>query len=175
MLKRFFLALAVASLSLGYASAEDSDRAALMETVTAFKAAMGAGDMDTVMSLVPEKVFGQMADEMELSPEHLTSLVVEQMKTVLADVNIVEFDMKTSELGIEETPNGIFYVFLPTRTVVDVQGTKVEANSHTLALRDGNEWRLVRVEDSVQLRVLRDVYPGFSKIEFPKNTVKLLN
>lgn len=175
MLKRFSLALAVVSVSLGHASAENSDHAALMETVAAFKIAMGVGDIDTVMSLVPEKVFGQMANEMELTPEHLTSLVVEQMKTVLADVNIVEFDMQTTELSIEETSNGIAYVFLPTRTVVDVQGTKVEAKSHTLALRDGKEWRLVRVEDSIQLRVLRDVYPGFAEIKFPKNTIKLLN
>ena len=175
MLKRFFLSLALASLPLGSASAETADQIALSETVMAFKAAMSAGDIETVMSMVPEKVFGQMADEMDLSSEHLTTLVVEQMRTVLADVNIIEFDMQTTVLDIEETPNGIAYVFLPTRTVVDVQGTKVEAKSHTLALRDGNQWRLVRVEDSIQLRVLRDVYPGFAEVEFPRNTVRLLN
>ena len=175
MLKRFLLSLAAVTVSLGLAHANDTDRAALLDTVETFKGAMGKGDFDTVMSMVPEKVFGQMADELEVTPERLTSLVVEQMKVVLADVQILEFDMQTADFEIEETSQGVAYVFLPTRTVVEVQGSKVETKSHTLALRDGEEWRLVRVEDTAQLGVLRDVYPGFSEIEFPPGTVKLLN
>ncbi len=175
MLKRFWLGLAALTISFGVANAKDSDQGALLETVATFEAAMDNADFDTVMSLVPEKVFGQMALELELTPELLTKLVVKQMQDVLSEVQILEFGMETSTIEIEETPNGIAYVFLPTRTVVDVQGAKVEAKSHTLAVRDGDEWRLVRIEDAVQLRVLRDVYPGFEKVEFPENTVKLLN
>jgi len=175
MLKRFLLALTALTLSFGFANAKDSDQKALLEAVVSFKAAMSDGDFEEVMSLVPEKVFGQMALELEVTPERLMTLVVDQMRDVLTEVKILEFDMQTSELEIEETPNGVAYVFLPTRTVVDVQGAKVEASSHTLALRDGSEWRLVRVEDAVQLRVLRDVYPGFAEVKFPPNTVKLLN
>lgn len=175
MLKRLLLALTVLFFSLSMASAKDADRASLLNTVETFEAAMGEGDFDTVMSLVPEKVFRQMADELEVTPERLSSLVVKQMKVVLADVKILEFDMQTSGFEIEETTHGVAYVFLPTRTVVDVQGAKVEAKSHTLALRDGKEWRLVRVEDTAQLKVLRDVYPGFTDVEFPPGSVKLLN
>jgi len=175
MLRRFVLALTVLILSFGVATAKDFGKEALTETVATFKAAMGDGDFDAVMSMVPEKVFSQMARELEVSPEHLTSLVVKQMQDVLSEVKILEFDMQSSEFDFEETTNGVAYVFLPTRTVVDVQGSKVEAKSHTLALQDGGEWRLVRIEDSVQLRVLRDVYPGFAEVEFPRNVVKLLN
>jgi len=175
MLKRFSIILTAFFVFLSMANAEDGERAALLNTVATFEAAMGDGDFETVMSMVPEKVFGRMAEELEVTPERLAVLVVEQMKVVLADVKILEFGMQTNDFEIAETSRGIAYVFLPTRTVVDVQGAKVEAKSHTLALRDGGEWRLVRVEDTAQLKVLRDVYPGFTDVEFPAGSVKLLN
>lgn len=175
MLKRLLLALSVIVLSMGAVNAETSDRDALIETVSTFKTAMSVGDFDTVMSMVPEKVFGQMAEDLDVSPDYLMVLVVEQMKSVLTEVKIVAFEMQTSNFEVEETTTGIPYVFLPTRTVVDVQGAKVETKSHTLALRDGKDWRLVRIDDAGQLKVLRKVYPGFSEIDFPRNSVRLLN
>lgn len=175
MMKRFLLAVMFAGLSVGMAQADDTDRSSLIETVAAFKAAMGGGDFDAVMSMVPGKVFDRMADELEVTPERLNALVVEQMTTVMEDVKILDFEMQTAGFDIEETEMGTAYVFLPTRTIVEVQETKIETKSHTLALRDGDVWSLVRVDDAAQLKVLRDVYPGFAEIEFPPNTVKLLN
>ncbi len=177
MLKRLLLALVGLTLSLNVVQADEkpSDQVALLETVSTFKSAMGRGDFDQVMSFVPEKVFGQMAKEMDISPEYLNSLVVAQMEDVLEEVKILEFDMETSNFDFEKTEAGIVYAFLPTRTVIDVQGAKVESRSHTLALRDGRDWRLVRIDDTVQLKVLRKVYPGFAEIEFPRDTLKLLN
>lgn len=175
MLNRFLLILAALLFSVGMATAKEADRSSLEETVVAFKSAMAGGDFDAVMSMVPKKVFNRMAEDLEVSPERLNALVVDQMETVLKDVNILEFEMQATDFDVEETEPGTAYVFLPTRTVVEVQDTKVETKSHTLALRDGDVWSLVRIDDAAQLRILRDVYPGFVDVEFPQNTVKLLN
>ena len=175
MLKRLILAVALISLSFGGVSAKDAGPPALLKTVATFEKAMGADDFGTVIDMVPQKVFAQMAKELKVTPEKLASLVADQMKTVLDDVTIIAFGMDTTDAEIAETKNGIAYTFLPTRTVVEVKETKVETNSHTLALRDDETWSLVRIDDAAQLRVLRTVYPGFTEVDFPRGTTKLLN
>ena len=163
--------------SIGAAAAKDTsddDGAALVKTVESFDKAMGEGDYGMVVSMVPEKVFAAMAEKLETTPDKLSGLVADQMEEILADVKILEFEIDAEDFEIEETGDGIAYTFLPTRSVIEVQDTKVETRSFTLALRDGEEWGLVRVDDLAQLEILRDVYPGFAGVEFPKATTKLI-
>lgn len=175
MLKTLIVALALVSTPMAPVLARGVDTPGLLRTVDSFETAMGADDFRTVIGLIPEKVFARMAAELDVTPEHLTELVAAQMEKVLDDVTIVEFGMETDDIAVKETENGVSYVFLPTRTVVAIHGAQVETRSHTLALREGEEWRLVRIDDDAQLRVLREAYPGFVGIEFPRATTKILN
>jgi len=166
-----------AALSFGSALAKDISgdaRAALLETVARFDAAMSEGDFGTVVAMVPDKVMGVMAEDLNVTPDELTILVADQMTTVLQQVKILDFRMETDRIVFEETENGIPFTFLPTRTVIEVQDAKVETKSSTLALRDGEEWRLIRIDDPDQLKILRKVYPGFAKVEFPESSMKLV-
>lgn len=182
MCMRLFKSATAASLIfgmvIGTATAKEAspkDRAALVSTVERFDTAMRGDDFPTVIGMVPKKVFAEMAKRFELSPGELAQIVAEQMTDVVTQVEILEFEMDTAQLDMAETTGGIAYTFLPTRTLIEMQGTKVETNSFTLALRDGAEWSLVRIDDAAQLKILREVYPGFVGVEFPKGTTKLID
>lgn len=163
---------------VGSAHADDVlsvERTALVETVERFDAAMRANDFPTVIGMVPEKVFAEMARRLKTTPDQLAEIVALQMEDVVTQVTIIEFKIATDDVSFDRTADEIVYAFLPTRTLIEMQDTKVETSSYTLALRAEEGWRLVRVDDAAQLKVLRQVYPGFVQVNFPKGTTKLVD
>jgi hypothetical protein len=56
-----------------------------------------------------------------------------------------------------------------------IQGARrFRVDTQTLAIEDGGEWYLIRVEDAPQQALLREVYPEFVGVEFPAGTTRQL-
>ena len=142
----------------------DDQRAALEARVTEFDATMTNGDMAALFAHTPPPVRATLAEMSGMSEEQL----VEAMQGSSIDGLSMDVDA-----AVEETPDGsCVYVLIPTTTDVAVEGQgTVHAASQTLALEDGGEWWLVRIDDPQQTMILAQAYPEFAGVTFPAATV----
>lgn len=92
------------------------------------------------------------------------------MKTV----TFVSFSMDLEAATIATLPSGTPYALIPTETVMDLgaNGGKMRATASTLGLLDGDTWYLVRTEDGQQVQMLKEIYPEFADVEFPKGAME---
>jgi hypothetical protein len=73
------------------------------------------------------------------------------------------------------TPTGRVYGLIPTQTVVQTPGgTQLQSNNQTLTLEDGGIWYLIRIDDAQQIELMRELYPDFKDVSFPKGTSKVI-
>ncbi|XUY26338.1 hypothetical protein RMR21_012200 [Agrobacterium sp. rho-8.1] len=159
----------------GPATARDlseAERASLHSQIEQFDVAFKANDFTTITGTVPPKVFQAIADKSGVTVEQLRSALTTQMQMLMMSVKFIDFNMDEKTIVVEQTASGEPYVLIPTRTLMERDGKKIEALSHTLGLIDGGQWYLLRVDDGTQIDILRDVYPDFAKAELPVGSMK---
>ncbi|NTJ44064.1 hypothetical protein G6L28_15795 [Agrobacterium larrymoorei] len=149
-----------------------AEKAGLGQQIQRFDAALTKSDFKAVSDTIPPKVLQAIASKAGISLEQLRAALTTQMQIALASVKLLEFDMDFDKAQYHEAPDGTPYVLVPTRTLMETEGTKLEAISHTLALVDSGEWYLLRVSDAQQVDILREVYPSFADVELPAGTVQ---
>ncbi len=150
----------------------EAEKAALEQKIERFDAALTGSDFKTVGDTIPPKVLEAIAAKAGISVEQLRAALTVQMQMALASVKLVEFDMSFEKAEFLQTGDGTPYVLVPTRTLMETGGQKIEALSHTLALIDGSEWYLLRVSDAPQVAILREVYPSFAEVDLPGGTMQ---
>lgn len=149
----------------------DGERTALHAQIARFETALKNSDYKTVGETIPPKVLQSIAGHAGISVSQLQSALTTQMQMTLAAVKLLSFDMDESKIQTKEAPGDTPYALIPTVTVMDAGEGKIEARSHTLALIDGGEWYLLRINEEKQLAILREVYPSFASVEFPAGTM----
>jgi hypothetical protein len=168
--------LALAMLACGgQAAARDlteAENVSLVETVGDFNAAMLASDMETVVGVVPPKVFAAIAEQGGVDVEKLREIAIEQSRQAMAAVTVISFGMDLEAAEHKELDDGTPYVLIPTETVMDPGTGKIRAKSKTLALMDSGTWYLLRIDDAQQVQILQKVYPEFVGVAFEPGTME---
>lgn len=180
---RTLLALLLAAfLSAGPAWARpprDDEKQSLLAKVEEFKSAFGANDMGHVFGMMPPRVLDYIATASGASIGDLQKQMQAAWADVLKTVTVESFRMDGDGAQYRELEDGTPFALLPTETVmsIDKDGHKqrVAAHSQTLALLDGSQWFLVRIDEPKQLMVIRKVYPEFQNVELPRGTMEALN
>ncbi len=152
----------------------DAQNAALQARIDGFDAAMAASDMAEIMGVVPPKVLEKIATTYGVTTEQLVAATQEQFTEVMKTVTFVSFDMDLEGATIATLPSGTPYALIPTETVMDLgaNGGKMRSTASTLGLLDGDTWYLVRTEDGQQVQMLKEIYPEFADVEFPKGAME---
>jgi hypothetical protein len=176
---RGFLAfLVVLAAALSPAAARpltDAETLALADKVAAFDAAMRAGDYAAIIEVIPPPMLEHIANEAGVPAEELLAALKGQMDEIFATVELISYSMDVQAAEERELADGSPYVLLPTTTVMEAEGMgRVKVDSQTLGLLDGADWYLVRVSDVAMVGVLRQVYPEFTGVEFPAETMTAL-
>ena len=178
MLLKPLLVTAFALLLSAGASARppsEAENKALADRVAAFDAAMRAQDYEAVTRTIPPKIMEHVAMQGGIEVEALRQNLVAQMSATLAKVQVVSFGMDLGKAVHRELPGGEPYVLIPTEIVMDAGETgRFKARSDTLALLDAGAWYLLRVNETQQVTVLRQVYPEFAGIEFSSGSMEPL-
>jgi hypothetical protein len=172
--------LLAAFLLLGSSSVEarsltEAETASLAATVDAFDSAMRSNDLAAVVETIPPRVLEHIAAGAGVGVDELRGLLIKQMGEVLAQATIDSFEMDLAKADHRELEDGIPYALVPTETVMTIDGSKTAMRSHTLALLDEGIWYLVRVSDAKQLEILRQVYPEYVGVEFPRGSMEALS
>ncbi len=176
---RPFLALLVvlaAALSPAWARPlTEAETAPLADKVPAFDAAIGDGDYAAIVEVIPPPMLEHIAREAGVPVDELLIALKGQMDEIFATVELISFGMNVQAAEERELADGSPYVLLPTTTVMEAEGMgRVKVDSETLGLLDGADWYLVRVSDAAMVGVLRQVYPEFTGVEFPAETMTAL-
>lgn len=164
----FLLAVLPAAAEITSAQKEQ-----LAERITAFDVAIRANDVAEILKVTPPKIYEFLSEQAGMPVAELQKLVIEQMGEVMKDVEIQELSMDTGQTEYLTTPDGTDYALVPSYFVMSTPeiGT-IETKSHTLALRDNDQWYLLRIDNPQQLLIMKQVYPSFTNVEFPRGSVK---
>jgi hypothetical protein len=153
----------------------EAETSALAATVETFDAAMRSEDYATVAKTIPPRIMAYIAKQAGVEVDALREVIITQMKAALADVKLLSFGIDLANAKHRELPNGEPYVLLPTETKMDAgAGGKFIAKADTLALLDDGVWYLLRVSETQQVTIMRQVYPEFAGIEFSPGTMEPL-
>lgn len=167
-MKRLLLTLAFALTALPAAALDAAQRDGLDARIAAFGQATTASDYPQVIAVMPPAMIAQMAGQLGVSVEDLRAALVAQVASVMESAMIEAFAMDTDSMVTGETADGMPYAFIPTFTRVSAPGIDaMEASSTTLALEDGGDWYLVRIQQPAQYDMVKAAYPGFTDIALP--------
>ena len=181
MIRGLILALAAIALFLGpfgsAAAARDltgAEGAALAEKVAAYDAAMRRNDFAAVTDAMPPRLLKHMADLAQAPLPVLRTLIIEQTAETMTLAKLHSFSMDLGSAKHRQLPDGEPYVLIPTETVIEVEGRKVQTNTETLALLDEGKWYLLRIASAEQSVILTEIYPQFKGVAFSGATTKVL-
>lgn len=147
----------------------------LAETVQRFDSAMDSKDFGGLVRTIPPRILKHLAKRGGATDEQINKAIAEALTQAFATVAIQSFAMKLPEADRRELSDGTPYLFIPTETVVSVEGgDKIAVRSQTLAMMDESEWYLLRTSDAEQVAVLIEVYPEYKGIEFPGDSTEIL-
>ncbi len=169
-------AIALSTLTLPSQARDltSAEEAALASRVSTFETALGASDFATVMSAVPPRVLQAIGDQAGVTPDAVRRSAVAEMETMLQDVRFLSFSLDVETADRQELADGTPYVLLPTETVVETGGRVFSTTSQSLAILDGGNWYLLRLDDERQWRIFRQVYPDYSGIDIEPASVREL-
>mgnify|MGYP001792734002 CR=1 FL=1 len=175
------MALAICVLAFALVSGESvardlskGEEAALADRIESFGAAVRARDFDEVLAVMPPVMIDAVAQSTGMSADELRAAISQEMAELLKTRTLLNFSMSVENAEHRSLPDGTPYVLLPTRTVLEAEGRKIETSNHTLALMQNGDWYLVRLENSAQVKSFTDAFPEFSGQSFPTGTWRVL-
>ena len=168
-----FALLASASVEArGLSAAEAS---ALAPRANGYAKALASRSGQGIVALMPPKVLAQMAERQGKAQAAVRSALASEVSRELRRFEIKGVTVDVAAADRRSLSDGTTIALVPTRTKVAVPLVGVvEELSRTLALRDGGQWYLIRVEDADQRRMVSRAYPGFQGVSIPGATFRML-
>lgn len=172
----FTLAGVVAARPVRAFEVSTQERASLTAAVAKFRQATLQSDFATVVSLMPPRILAKLAETAQISVEAVKAAVVKQIEESQKVVTINHFTMADDKATFHALPDGSFYALVPTVTHVGfkVREGGLQQVSQTVALKEKGKWYFVRVGNGSQASALRQAYPQFKSVTFPKEDNKLV-
>ena len=181
MSRLFRVVLIAASLVFAAAApalAQDvsaEDRATVVARFETLHDKVVGGDMSAAMDMLPPGVIDAMAARYGVTPEQAREAAREVAAQVMSDVEVLEYRIDMDGADVRRTPDGArTYLMVPLHMTMRMQGMTVKATSPTLAFEVDGVWYMMNVEEAEQAAVLREVYPEFEGVEFPKGTMEIV-
>lgn len=168
-------ALFVAACTTTAYTLPPADRAAIAARIASFERAFVANDTTEIVNVVPPRIITTIASTNGVPEALLRTEMAKLTREATRDVKVLSFGMSLDTAKFLTTPTGRAYGLIPTQTVVQTKnGQKLQSNTQTLTLEDGGAWHLIRIDDARQTGLLREVYPDFKDVIFPKGSSKVI-
>lgn len=150
------------------------DRAAVQVRIDRLDQIISSGDLAGALEVVPPRLTRAIADRYGMTQDQLLTTMREVIRTQLQGVIFVDYQMDLAATLPVLTPDGSrTYLLIPTTTVMEIQGAgRVRSRNGTLALKDGGEWYLIRVDEAAQVALIRELWPEFAAVDFPAGTME---
>lgn len=181
MIRTFTAGLAAALvLSLGACGAGEqngfssADRAKVEARIAELDRVVSSGNLAGAIDVVPPRLLQTLAQRAGATEAELKAALQQLVAMQLQGVTVVSYDMDLKAAPPTKTPTGDrTYLLIPTTLVMDVPGAgRIKSTSSTLAIEDGEEWYLIRVDDQNQVAILKELWPEFAQVTFPTGTTE---
>ena len=174
------LALLLCGVVAGPVAAQEivaADRAAIAARVGAFDAAMRAGRIGDTIDFMPPRLLKAIATQSGVGVEELRPAMAQQAAEAFKVVKLLSYGMDLAAASTGLTPDrSQGYMLIPTDTVMQMpDGRRIQSRSTTLALRDGGQWYLMRIDSPAHLAKLRETYPEFVGVEVPRGSMSAVD
>ena len=145
---------------------EDADRLRLDTDISTFSGQLASGKLEKMLEWVPPQIFVTLAKKAGIDAATLRKTVATNLRTAMADAELVSFRMELDESECKSLLDGSEYVLLPTESIWKIKGDRFRANNHTVALVLSGKWHFVRLDSSSQRNILIEVFPKFANEQF---------
>ena len=150
------------------------ENASIEMRISDYREAVSNNDWDGIISVIPPRLLRTMAGKFDLEVNDLIAGLKQEMKNAMASVSIVYFELDLQNAVKNESSSGRIYLLIPTTTVMQSKESLILGESHTLAFVDDKVWYLVRLDKDTQIMFLKEAYPEFENVTFPKGTMNIL-
>ncbi len=160
------LSLPAAARPLDRAEAKSLDRA-----VTAYLAAIGAGDAGAIVAAMPPRVVSIFAAGTGMEETALKATLVEQTAAMMKDTQVRDLSADQSALDAGEDTLGdgtrVVWVLVPTAFVSVTGGKATRSEQPLLAVREGRTWSFLRIDGTDRQELAALAYPFLAGRTFP--------
>ncbi len=163
------LALPAAARPLKQAEAKALDKA-----VTAYLAAIGAGNAEGIVAAMPPRVVSVFAAATGMDEAKLKSTLVRQTGEVMKGTKVRDLsaDQSALDAGEETLADGtrVIWVLVPTAFVSETGGKAMRNQQPLLAVREGRAWSFLRIDGKDRQDLAALAYPFLAGESFPGAT-----
>lgn len=177
---RAFLVLSLLLVSWAPAHAGSlgaAEQVQLNQTRDAFIQAMRERDYEIIVSVVPPGIIEHVARTSGVTDEELRSVLPSILERAMQNASFTAAEMVTENLDASRADAGgesYAWGFAPSTFEFTIDGQKFRSEGFTLALLDGGSWYLVRTSERDKVEMMRRVYPFFATLEFPQDTLAVV-
>jgi len=166
--------IVVLSLFFNLSELNAFENASIEMRISDYREAVSNNDWDGIVSFIPPLLLRKMARKFDLEVNDLIAGLKQEMKNAMASVSIVYFELDLQNTVKNESSSGRIYLLIPTATVIKSKESLIRRESHTLAFVDNKVWYLVRLDEDTQIMFLKEAYPEFENVTFPKSTMNII-
>lgn len=150
----------------------DAERTALNTTVSEFTDALRSGDFDALIDSMPRPFLEQIATVNQMSVDAIEAAMREATAELASGLRFESLELAGDDFqDFAESPDGLLWGVAPTEFEVVFRDQRYRVASNVLALRDGAEWHLMRIEALSTHELLVQAYPGLSALPFAPEVV----
>lgn len=155
----------------------DPDRAQVEARIARLDAVISSGDLAGAMEVVPPRLLRTIAERAGATEAELMEAMRDLIRTQLVGVSVVDYEMDLAAATPTLTPDGsLTYLMIPTTLIMEIGGgNRIRVRNQTLALEDGGEWYLIRVQEAAQVSLVRELWPAFAGVDFPAGTTEAVD
>lgn len=150
----------------------DADRAQVEQRIAELMAVIESGDPAGAIDVVPPRLYRYIGERIGVSESEIRDHLRGVAAQAMTGVEVLEYTVTLDGAEPRLTPDGSrTYLLLPTVMRMRSGADVVRSESSTLAFEDEGRWGLVRIGDQPQVDLLVEVWPGFTGVNFPLETM----
>lgn len=145
---------------------DDTDRAAVEETVTTFLTEFEAGNWQVLD--MPPGLINFVAYQQGMEPDELRAAMGAQTKAIMDRVSGLKSEPLWDTLQPGTLPSGQNYAFLRMRVEMSIDGGPLQASeSQNIVAQIDDGWYFVRIATAQTWDIFRAAYPEFKDVDLP--------
>ncbi|WP_336279555.1 hypothetical protein [Bartonella sp. CB175] len=145
-----------------------AQRAELSSLVSDVNNAMKNKNCTAISAYMPSRIYREMARRLNTTEDNLRNNFLKRLRAQCENLPAGSYHLDETNIDYLQTDNGMFYALIPTTLEIKDRIIKYK----TLAIFDKMKWYFIYGgQKTIQNSVFLEIYPDFSKIHLPKETI----
>lgn len=159
---KLFVTTSFITLSATAVAYDKQDETIIGQKMQIVEGSLKNGDVKPIFEVMPPKIFAAMGKDFDLTGEQMKDRMLKMAAhtTSQLDLSKASYQYRLDKAKVLTSKSGRDYVIIPTKFTSN--GSTVK--SHIVAVKDDNNWYVVRVDLPLHIKLLKQAYPDIQKI-----------